>query len=162
PVYLGNIGTVKAYNTVTVLPQVDGKLIKVFFTEGQNVPKGFVLAKIDPSTYQAQYDEAVARKSQDEATLANDRLDLERYVKLAATNAVQKQQLDTQKSLVDQLIAQVQSDQAAIENANAVLGYTDVVAPIAGLTGIRQVDEGNIVHATDTTGLVILTQVKPV
>jgi multidrug efflux system membrane fusion protein len=162
PVYLGGIGTVKASNTVTVLPQVDGKLINVFFSEGQEVPKGFVLAKIDPSTYQAQYDEAVAKKSQDEATLANARLDLERYVKLAATNAVQRQQLDSQKALVDQLTAQVQSDQAVIDNAKAVLAYTDVVAPIAGLTGIRQVDQGNIVHATDTTGLVVLTQIKPV
>jgi membrane fusion protein, multidrug efflux system len=107
PVYVGAIGTVKTFNTVTVLPQVDGKLIKVFFAEGQEVPKGFVLAKIDPAVYQAQYDEAVAKKAQDEAALANARLDLDRYIKLAATNAVQKQQVDTQKSLVDQLTAQV-------------------------------------------------------
>jgi multidrug efflux system membrane fusion protein len=162
PVYLDGVGTAKALNTVTVLPQVDGKLIKVMFTEGQEVPRGFVLAKIDPAIYQAQYDQAVAKKAQDEATLANAKLDLERYIKLAATNAVQKQQVDTQKSLVDQLTAQIQADQGGIDNARATLGYTDVVAPIAGLTGIRQIDEGNIVHTTDTTGLVTITQIKPI
>jgi multidrug efflux system membrane fusion protein len=162
PVYLDGVGTAKALNTVNVLPQVDGKLIKIMFTEGQEVPKGFVLAKIDPTIYQAQYDQAVAKKAQDEATLANAKLDLERYVKLAATNAVQKQQVDTQRSLVDQLTAQVQSDQGAIDNAKATLGYSDVVAPIAGLTGIRQIDEGNIVHTTDTTGLVTITEIKPI
>jgi membrane fusion protein, multidrug efflux system len=162
PVYIEGVGTAKALNTVTVLPQVDGKLIKVMFTEGQEVPRGFVLAKIDPAIYRAQYDQAVAKKAQDEATLADAKLDLERYIKLAATNAVQKQQVDTQKSLVDQLTAQVQADQGGIDNAKATLGYTDVVAPIAGLTGIRQIDEGNIVHTTDTTGLVTITQIKPI
>ena len=162
PVYLDGVGTAKALNTVTVLPQVDGKLIRIMFTEGQQVPQGFVLAKIDPVIYQAQYDQAVAKKAQDEAQLANAKLDLDRYIRLAATNAVQKQQVDTQRSLVDQLTAQTQSDQGAIDNAKATLGYTDVVAPIAGLTGIRQIDEGNIVHVTDTTGLVTITQIKPI
>ena len=162
PVYLDGVGTTKALDTVTVLPQVDGKLIKIMFSEGQEVPQGFVLAKIDPAVYQAQYDQAVAKKAQDEALLANGKLDLERYTKLAATNAVQKQQVDTQRSLVDQLTAQTQADQGAIDNAKATLGYTDVVAPIAGLTGIRQIDEGNIVHVTDTTGLVTITQIKPI
>jgi membrane fusion protein, multidrug efflux system len=162
PVYLDGVGSAKALNTVTVLPQVDGKLIRIMFTEGQEVPRDFVLAKIDPAIYQAQYDQAVAKKQQDEATLANAKLDLERYVKLAATNAVQKQQVDTQKSLVDQSTAQVQSDQGAIDSAKATLGYTDVVAPIAGLTGIRQIDEGNIVHTTDTTSLVTITQIRPI
>ena len=162
PVYFDGVGTAKALNTVTVRPQVDGKLIKVMFTEGQEVPKGFVIAKIDPTTYQALYDQAVAKKAQDEATLANAKLDLERYSRLVATNAVNKQQYDTQKAMVDQLTAQTQFDQAAIDNAKAVLDYTDVVAPIGGLTGIRQVDEGNIVHASDTTGLVTITQIKPI
>src|SRR5204862_845600 len=105
-------------------------------------PKGFILARIDPATYQAQYDQAVAKKAQDEAQLANARLDLERYTRLAATNAVNKQQLDTQRALVSQLEAQVRLDQAAIDNARAILSYTDVVAPISGRTGIRLVDEG--------------------
>src|SRR4051794_23692783 len=142
PVYLDGVGTAKALNTVTVRPQVDGKLISVSFIEGQDVTKGFVLAKIDPATYQAMYDQAVAKKAQDEATLANAKLDLERYIRLAATNAVNKQQVDTQRALVAQLEAQVKADQAAIDNTRAILSYTDIIAPIAGRTGIRQVDEG--------------------
>jgi membrane fusion protein, multidrug efflux system len=164
PVYLDGVGTAKALNTVTVRSQVDGKLLSVLFTEGQDVPQGFVLAKIDPTTYQAQYDQAVAKKAQDEAQLANARLDLDRYTRLMATNAVNKQQLDTQKALVAQLEAQIKLDQAAIDNARAILSYTDVVAPIAGRTGIRQVDAGNLVRAADSsgTGIVILTQLRPI
>jgi multidrug efflux system membrane fusion protein len=162
PVYLDGVGTVRALNMVTVRPQVDGKLISVTFTEGQDVPKGFVLAKIDPVTYQAQYDQAVAKKAQDEAQLANAKLDLARYERLAATNAVNKQQVDTQRALVAQLEAQIKSDQAAIDNARAILSYTDIIAPIAGRTGIRMVDEGNIVHASDATGIVVITQIQPI
>ncbi len=162
PVYLDGVGTGKALNTVTVRAQVDGKLLNISFTEGQDVPKGFVLAKIDPVTYQAAYDQTVAKKAQDEATLANARIDLDRYTKLVATNAINKQQLDTQRALVAQLEAQVRLDQAAIDNARAILSYTDIVAPIAGRTGIRLVDEGNIVKASDTTGIVILTQLRPI
>jgi multidrug efflux system membrane fusion protein len=136
--------------------------MKIMFTEGQEVKQGSIIAKIDPTTFQAAYDIAVAKKAQDEALLANAKLDLDRYTKLAATNAIQKQQLDTTKSLVDQYTAQTQSDQASINNAKATLDYTDVVAPITGLTGIRQVDEGNIVHASDTTGIVTITQIKPI
>ena len=162
PVYFDGVGTAKALNTVTVRPQVDGKIIKISFVEGQDVEKGFILAKIDPVTYQAAYDQTVAKKAQDEAQLANAKLDLERYTKLAATNAINKQQLDTQKAMVAQLTAQVQLDQAAIDNARAILSYTDVVAPITGRTGIRLIDEGNIVHASDATGIVILTQLRPI
>jgi membrane fusion protein, multidrug efflux system len=162
PVYLDGVGTARALNTVTVRPQVDGKLLSLSFVEGQEVSKGFLLAKIDPATYQAMYDQAVAKKAQDEATLANARLDLERYMKLAASNAVNKQQVDTQRALVAQLEAQVRSDQAAIDNTRAILSYTDIIAPIAGRTGIRMVDEGNIVHASDATGIVVITQVKPI
>jgi multidrug efflux system membrane fusion protein len=162
PVYLDGVGTTRALNTVTVLPQVDGKLIKVAFKEGQDVPKGYVLAQIDPAPYQAAYDQAVAKKAQDEAQLANARIDLERYTRLATTNAVTTQQRDTQKALVDQLIAQVKQDQAAIDSAKTTLGWTNVVAPIAGRTGIRLVDEGNIVRASDTTGIVVLTQLQPI
>jgi multidrug efflux system membrane fusion protein len=162
PVYLDGVGTARALNTVTVRAQVEGKLISISFTEGEEVPKGFILAKIDPTTYQAQYDQAVAKKAQDEALLTNARLDLERYVKLSQTNAINKQQLDTQRSLVAQLEAQVKSDQAAIDNARAILSYTDVVAPIAGRTGIRMVDEGNIVRGSDANGIVVITQVRPI
>jgi membrane fusion protein, multidrug efflux system len=162
PVYLDGVGTARALNTVTVRPQVDGKLIALSFVEGQEVPKGFVLAKIDPATYQALYDQAVAKKAQDEATLDNAKLDLERYIRLSTSNAVNKQQLDTQRALVAQLEAQVKADQAAIDNTRAVLSYTDVVAPIAGRTGIRLVDEGNLVRAADATGIVVITQIKPI
>jgi membrane fusion protein, multidrug efflux system len=162
PVYLDGVGTARALNTVTVRSQVDGKIIAISFVEGQDVPQGFVLAKIDPTTYQAQYDQAVASKAKDEAQLANARVDFERYTRLAATNAVNKQQLDTQKALVAQLEAQVKLDQAAIDNARAILSYTDVVAPIAGRTGIRLVDQGNLVRGADTTGIVILTQLRPI
>jgi multidrug efflux system membrane fusion protein len=162
PVYLDGVGTAKALNTVTVKPQVDGKLISISFTEGQEVPKGFVLAKIDPTTFQAAYDQAVGKKGQDEAQLTNQKLDLERYIKLAATNAIGKQQLDTQRALIAQYEALVKSDQAMVDNARAILSYTDITAPIAGRTGIRMVDEGNIVRASDVTGLVVLTQIKPI
>ena len=162
PVYLNGVGTARALKTVIVRPQVDGKLINISFTEGQEVPKGFVLAKIDPVTYQAQYDQAVAKKAQDEAQLANAKLDLERYTRLAQTNAVSRQQLDTQKALVSQLEAQVKLDQAVIDNARAILSYTDIIAPIAGRTGIRLIDEGNLVKAQDTIGIVIITQVQPI
>jgi multidrug efflux system membrane fusion protein len=163
PVYLDAVGTVKALNTVTVRPQVDGKLISVVFKEGDDVKKGDVLARIDPTIYQAQLDQAKAKKAQDEAQLANAKMDLERYERLAATNAINRQQADTQKALVAQYAALTQSDQAAIENVQATLGYTTIVAPIAGRTGIRMVDEGNIVHASDAnSAIVVITQIKPI
>ncbi len=163
PVYLDAVGTVKALNTVTVRPQVDGKLLSVNFKEGDDVKKGDVLAKIDPVIYQAQLDQAKAKKAQDEAQLANSKIDLDRYERLAATNAINKQQADTQRALVAQNTALVQADQAAIENAQAMLGYTTIAAPIDGRTGIRQVDEGNIVHASDTnSSIVTITQIKPI
>lgn len=162
PVYLDGVGTVRALNTVTVLPQVDGRLISVNYTEGQEVTPGYVLAKIDPVTYQAAYDQAVAKKAQDEATLANGRLDLERYTRLAASNSVARQQLDTQKALVAQLEAQVKLDQAVIDNAKAILDYTTIVAPIAGRTGIRLVDQGNYVRAAGSSAIVVITQLRPI
>jgi membrane fusion protein, multidrug efflux system len=162
PVYLDGVGTAKALNTVTVRSQVDGRIVDIYFTEGQDVPKGYVLAKIDPVTYQAAYDQTVAKKAQDEAQLANAKLDLDRYTRLAATNAVNKQQLDTQRALVAQLEAQIKLDQAAIDNARAILSYTDIVAPIAGRTGIRLVDVGNLVRGAEANGIVILTQLRPI
>jgi multidrug efflux system membrane fusion protein len=162
PVYLDGVGIVKALNTVTVSSQVDGKLINIFFKEGQDVEQGFVLAQIDPTVYQAQYDQAVAKKAQDEATLANARVDLVRYINLAKTNAGPQQQADTQKALVAQLEAQVKSDQANIDNQRAYLAWTKVVAPISGRTGIRQVDAGNIVQGSNGTPIVVLTQLRPI
>jgi multidrug efflux system membrane fusion protein len=162
PVYLDGVGTAKALNTVTVRSQVEGKLLSISFTEGMDVPKGYLLAKIDPTTYQAQYDQQVAKKAQDEATLANAKLDLERYIRLAQTNAVNKQQVDTQRALVNQLEAQVKGDQAMIDNARAILSYTNIVAPIAGRTGIRLVDEGNIIRSMDATGIVVITEIQPI
>ena len=162
PVYLDGVGSVRALNNVVVRAQVDGKLIAVNFVEGQDVKKGDVLAEIDPAIYQAQYDQAVAKKAQDEALLANQRLDLARYQQLAASNAGSKQQYDTQKAVIAQQEALVKADQAAIDNAAATLGYTKVVAPLSGRAGLRQVDQGNIVHASDTTGLVVITQLQPI
>src|SRR5205814_5835339 len=162
PVYLDGVGTVRALNTVTVRAQVDGKLIAVKFIEGQDVQEGDVLAEIDPAIYRAQLDQALAKKAQDEATLANARIDLARYQQLAQSNAGPKQQADTQKALVDQLSAQVRADQAAIDNAQTTLGYTKIVAPLTGRTGLRLVDQGNIVHGSDATGLVVITQLRPI
>ncbi|TXL75188.1 efflux RND transporter periplasmic adaptor subunit [Vineibacter terrae] len=162
PVYLNGVGTIKALNTVTVRPQVDGKLIKISFKEGQDVERGYVLAEIDPTTYQAQLDQAVALKAQHQAQLANARMDVDRYTQLAKLNAGSQQQADAARAQAAQLEAQIKADEAAIENARAILGYTKVVAPISGRTGIRQIDEGNIVHASDATGIVVITQIRPI
>ena len=162
PVTLEAVGTAQALNTVTVRSQVDGRLLELAFREGQDVRKGDVIARIDPTIYQAQYDQAVAKKAQDEANLANARIDLERYTNLAKSNFGSKQQADTQRASVAQLEAQVKSDQGAIDNARAYLDYTTVRAPLDGRTGIRLVDAGNLVRAADTTGLVVITQLKPI
>jgi multidrug efflux system membrane fusion protein len=162
PVYLDGVGAVRALNNVLVRSQVDGKLVTVNFTEGQDVRKGDVLAEIDPVIYKAQYDQAVAKKAQDEAQLANQRLDLVRYQQLSASNAGSRQQFDTQRAVVAQQEALVKADQAAIDNAQAMLGYTKIIAPLSGRAGLRQVDQGNIIHASDLTGLVIITQLQPI
>src|SRR3954462_9892240 len=162
PVYLEGVGSVRALNNVLVRAQVDGKLMAVNFTEGQDVKKGDVLGEIDPVIYQAQYDQAIAKKAQDEALLANQKLDLARYQQLAASNAGSKQQADTQRAVVAQQEALVNADQAAIDNAKATLGYTKIIAPLSGRAGLRQVDQGNIIRAADVTGLVIITQLQPI
>jgi membrane fusion protein, multidrug efflux system len=162
PVYLDGVGAVRALNNVTVRSQVDGKLIAVNFTEGQDVKKDDILGEIDPVIYKAQLDQALAKKAQDEAQLANQRLDLARYQQLTATNAGSKQQYDTQRAVVAQQEALVNADQAAIDNAQATLGYTKIIAPLSGRAGLRQVDQGNIIHAADLTGLVIITQLQPI
>jgi multidrug efflux system membrane fusion protein len=162
PVYLEGVGTVQAYNTVTVRAQVDGRLIAVEFREGQEVRRGDVLARIDPTTYQAQFDQAQARLAQNTALLANARLDLVRYTRLAQTDYATRQQADTQRATVAQLEAQVRADQAAVDNARAILAYTTISAPIDGRVGIRQVDVGNIIQASNATGLVVIAQMRPI
>ena len=162
PIYLDALGTAQASATVTIKPMVDGPLVEVRFKEGQDVHAGDLLARIDPRTFQAALDQQTAKKKQDEATLANARVDLARYTKLAATAYTSAQQADTQKALVAQLEAQVAGDQAQIDQARTQLSYTNITAPVDGRVGIRQVDEGNIVHATDANGLVVLTTLKPV
>jgi multidrug efflux system membrane fusion protein len=134
----------------------------VAFKEGQDVQKGELLAEIDPAPYKALYDQAVAKKAQDEATLANARLDLKRDTELVASQVVSGQTFDTQQSLVRQLEASVQADVAAIASAKVNLDYTSISSPLNGRIGIRQVDVGNIVHATDTNGLVVVTQLRPI
>ena len=162
PVYLNGVGTAKARNTVTVRAQVDGRITSVKFKEGQDVKQGDVLATIDPATYQAQLDQAIAKKALDEVQLANARRDLERYNKLPA-NVVAQKTVDTQLALVNQLVAQVKADDAAIANAKAYLDYTTIVAPLAGRTGIRLVDEGNLVRGSDANGgIVVITEVQPI
>ncbi len=160
PVWLEGVGTAKARNTVTVRPQVDGKILSVEFKEGQSVKRGDVLAKIDPVTYQAQLDQALAKKALDEALLANSKRDLERFTKVG-TLAISQQQIDTQTALVKQQEAQIKSDEAAIENAQAYVDYTTVTSPIDGRTGLRLVDVGNLVRASDA-GIVVITEVQPI
>lgn len=162
PVYLFGVGTVQAYNTATVRAQVSGRLIAVNYREGQEVKQGDVLARIDPTTYKAAYDQAVAKKAMNKARLDNARLDLKRYQGLAKTNYATKQQADTQAAEVAQYEAQVAQDQAAIDSAKANLDYTTIEAPISGRTGIRNVDVGNLVSANDANGITTITQLKPI
>ncbi len=162
PLYLEGVGTAKARNTVTVRAQVDGRILSINFKEGQDVKRGDVLVKIDPATYQAQLEQAAAKKALDEAQLANAERDMERYSRLGG-NIVAQKTIDTQRALVDQLTAQIKVDDAAIANAKAYLDYTTILAPIDGRTGIRLVDEGNLVRGSDAAqGIVVITQLKPI
>ena len=162
PVTADTVGTMTALNSVLIRSQVDGRLLKLAFKEGQDVKRGDLIAQIDPVTYQALYEQSVAKKTQDEANLANAMADLERYDKLAQSGAGPRQQADTQRSLVAQLSAQLAVDQAAIDNAKAVLDYTTIRSPLAGRAGIRQVDEGNLIHAMDATGIATIAQIEPI
>jgi membrane fusion protein, multidrug efflux system len=160
PVYLTSLGTVQAFNTVLVRSRVDGQIDKIAFKEGQLVKQGDLLTEIDPRPYQATLDQAKAKKDQDEANLANTNLDLQRFIKLG--EFATRQQLDTQRSSVSQLTAQIAADVAAISNAQTQLDYTTIKAPISGVVGLRQVDVGNIVNASTQTGIVTITQIEPI
>ncbi len=160
PVHLDGVGTARALNTVTVRPQVEGRLMKIHFREGQTVQKGDLLAEIDPTTYKASLDQAMAKRALTETQLANAKRDADRYAKIPGV--VAQKTVDTQAALVAQLEAQVKSDSAAIASAQAILDYTRVLAPISGRTGLRVVDEGNFVKSGAETGLVTITQVQPI
>src|ERR1700677_4102525 len=161
PVVLESLGQVQAYNTVTVRARVDGQILKIDFNEGQNVNEGDLLAEIDPRPFQAALDQAKAKETQDKANLVNARLDLQRYSTLAKQSYATQQQLDTQDALVNQLIAQIAADAAAIDAA-LQLDYTKIHAPISGRAGFRLVDQGNMVMASQQTGIVAIAQVQPI
>ena len=160
PVYLSGLGTVQGFNTVQVRTRVDGEITQIVFKEGQFVKEGDLLAQIDPRPFQATLDAAKAKKVQDEATLNNAKLDLARSTKLG--EFATRQTVDTQNANVAQLTAQIAGDQAAIDNAQTQLDYASIRAPIAGVTGIRMVDVGNIVTAAAQTAIVSIAQVEPI
>jgi multidrug efflux system membrane fusion protein len=162
PIYLRGVGTVIAYNNVLVRSQITGELVKISFHQGQQVKKGDVLAVIDPRPYQAQLDQAIANSDRDQAHLENAKIDLNRYTDLAKQKSIAQQLADSQKAIVDQLVAMIKSDEAIIESARVNLGYTNLTSPIDGVTGIRQIDIGNVIHPTDVNGLVDVTQIEPI
>jgi multidrug efflux system membrane fusion protein len=162
PIYLRGIGTVIAYNTDIVRSQIQGQLTRIAFTEGQTVRAGDLLAQIDPRPYQAQLDQMTATRDRDQAQLTNSLANLGRYTQLEGKGYATPQLLDTQKAQVGQLQNAVKSDEALIEQAQVQLGYTQLTSPIAGVTGVRQVDVGNIIHPTDANGLVVVTQIEPI
>lgn len=162
PVWLTGLGMVQALNTVLVRARVDGTLQKFAVTEGQMVTRGTLLAVIDPRPYQAVLDQALAKKAEDEAQLVNAKLDLQRYSTLATKDFASRQQVDTQVALVNQTRAALKGDDAAIESAQLNLGFCFISAPFDGRIGLRRVDPGNLVHATDAGGIVTITQVQPI
>ncbi|VTU28009.1 efflux RND transporter periplasmic adaptor subunit [Variovorax sp. PBL-E5] len=162
PIAATGVGSVMTVASVTVRPRIDGQLDSVDFREGQDVKAGQVLARIDPRTYQAQLEQVVAQKAKDEATLANARADLKRYSDLIKEDATSQQTLDTQRALVNQLQAALKSDDAQIHFAKVQLDFTTISAPIGGRIGARLVDPGNIVHAADANGLLVINQIDPI
>ncbi|HMK72650.1 MAG TPA: efflux RND transporter periplasmic adaptor subunit, partial [Myxococcaceae bacterium] len=162
PIYLEGLGTVVALATVTVKSQVDGRLDAVLFVEGQRVKKGEVIAQVDPRPFQAQLHQMEATLARDQAQLRNARLNLERYRDLRKQNLIAQQQVDDQQTQADQFAATVGIDQAQVETARLNLDYARIASPIDGVTGIRQVDPGNLVHASDANGIVVITQLDPI
>lgn len=161
-VIINALGTVTARNTVTVKPRVDGQLQRVAFQEGQMVKAGEMLAEIDPRAFQAQVEQANGQLVRDQALLANAQLDLARYRDLLAKDSIARQQVDAQEALVRQYRGTVQTDQGAVDNARLQLAFTRITAPVSGRLGLRQVDVGNMVHASDASGLVVITQTQPI
>jgi multidrug efflux system membrane fusion protein len=162
PIYLRGVGTVIAYNNVVVRSQITGQLVSVNFKQGQTVHKDDLLGEIDPRPYQAQVDQMEANRDRDQAQLVNAQSNLDRYTKLGAQGWATPQLVETQKAQLGQLQAMVKSDEAQIEAAKVNLSYTKLTAPIDGVTGIRQIDNGNVIHPTDPNGLVDVTQIQPI
>jgi multidrug efflux system membrane fusion protein len=162
PIYLTGIGHVQAYNTVTVRSQIQGRITQIAFTEGQVVHIGDLLAQIDPRPFQAALDQTIANRNRDQANLANAQANLNRNLPLLSQGFATQQLVDNERAQIAELTAAVQSDQAAIEAAQVQLSYTRLTSPINGVTGIRQIDIGNIIHPTDANGLVVVTQLQPI
>ena len=162
PVYLTGLGSVTAFNTANIKSRVDGQIMQVNVKEGQNVKQGELLVVIDPRPFQVQMEQMQAQLFKDQATLRDAKLNLDRYTALIPSGSIAQQQVDTQKATVDQLEGQVRTDQAQVDNARLQITYCHITAPFAGRIGLRQVDPGNIVHASDTNPMLILTQLQPI
>lgn len=162
PVYLSGLGTVTAYNTVTVKSRVDGQVVQIAFREGQDVRKGDLLVVVDPRPFQAALNQAEANLFRDQATLKDAQVNLGRYKDLFAAKVISQQQLDAQAAMVGQLEGAVRADEAQVQNARLQLNYTRITSPVDGRVGLKQVDIGNIVRASDATGLIVVTQLQPI
>lgn len=162
PVYLSGLGTVTAFNTANIKSRVDGQIMKVNFREGQDVHQGDLLIEIDARPYEVQEEQLQAQLFRDQAQLRDAKLNLDRYVALIPSGSIAQQQVDTQKALVDQLDGTVRNDQAQINSAKLNMTYCHITAPFSGRVGLRQVDPGNIVHASDANPMLILTQLQPI